>query len=66
MTSLRRNSTSPLARGLLTGEYLDGILTGSRASVPGFEWTREGLTLDLLPLVTSEVAERLDALSPPQ
>src|SRR4051812_29940320 len=35
---------SPLASGLLTGKYLDGIPVGSRASIPGYEWLREHLT----------------------
>jgi voltage-dependent potassium channel beta subunit len=34
---------SPLASGVLTGKYLDGIPAGSRASVPGYEWLQEGL-----------------------
>jgi voltage-dependent potassium channel beta subunit len=29
---------SPLASGLLSGKYLDGIPEGSRASLPGYEW----------------------------
>lgn len=29
---------SPLASGLLTGKYTDGIPEGSRASLPGYEW----------------------------
>lgn len=35
---------SPLASGLLTGKYLDGVPEGSRASLPGYEWLREHLT----------------------
>ena len=35
---------SPLASGLLTGKYLDGVPAGSRASLPGYEWLREMLT----------------------
>lgn len=31
-------SFSPLAGGLLTGKYLDGTPSGSRASLPGYEW----------------------------
>ncbi len=111
---------SPLASGLLTGKYLDGMPEGSRASLPGYEWLQARLTdegenakarqlkvladelgcdmgqlalawcvrnphvstvitgastveqlrsnlgaLDILPLITDEVAERLDAISPP-
>jgi voltage-dependent potassium channel beta subunit len=29
---------SPLASGLLTGKYLNGVPEGSRASLPGYEW----------------------------
>lgn len=35
---------SPLASGLLTGKYLEGIPEGSRASLDGFEWLAERLT----------------------
>ena len=35
---------SPLASGLLTGKYADGVPEGSRASLPGYEWLREMLT----------------------
>jgi len=35
---------SPLASGLLTGKYNDGIPTDSRASLPGYEWLKSRLT----------------------
>jgi voltage-dependent potassium channel beta subunit len=35
---------SPLASGLLTGKYLDGVPDGSRAKLPGYEWLASGLT----------------------
>jgi len=35
---------SPLASGLLSGKYVDGIPEGSRATLPGYEWLRERLT----------------------
>ncbi|MGB5739114.1 MAG: aldo/keto reductase [Woeseia sp.] len=35
---------SPLASGLLTGKYNDGVPAGSRATVPGYEWLRDELT----------------------
>ena len=35
---------SPLASGLLSGKYADGIPEGSRASLPGYEWLRDYLT----------------------
>jgi voltage-dependent potassium channel beta subunit len=35
---------SPLASGLLSGKYLDGIPAGSRATLPGYGWLRTALT----------------------
>jgi voltage-dependent potassium channel beta subunit len=35
---------SPLASGLLTGKYLDGVPEGTRATLPGYEWLRAMLT----------------------
>jgi voltage-dependent potassium channel beta subunit len=35
---------SPLASGLLTGKYLDGVPEGSRAKLPGYEWLEKSLT----------------------
>jgi len=35
---------SPLASGLLTGKYLDGVPEGSRATLPGYEWLKGMLT----------------------
>jgi voltage-dependent potassium channel beta subunit len=32
---------SPLASGLLTGKYNDGIPEGSRMNIPGFDWLKE-------------------------
>jgi voltage-dependent potassium channel beta subunit len=32
---------SPLASGLLTGKYNDGLPDGTRVTMPGFEWLRE-------------------------
>ncbi|HYA45498.1 MAG TPA: aldo/keto reductase [Acidimicrobiales bacterium] len=111
---------SPLAAGLLTGKYMEGVPPGSRAALPGYEWLATRLTdpaqnakareirtiaerigcdmaqlsiawclrnahvssvimgasspgqvrsnvgaLEVLPLITAEVAEQLDAVSPP-
>lgn len=55
---------SPLASGLLTGKYMDGIPAGSRATLQGYEWLREYLTdeshnEDLH--VLKEIADDLDA-----
>jgi voltage-dependent potassium channel beta subunit len=35
---------SPLASGLLTGKYLDGIPAESRGNLPGYDWLRQTLT----------------------
>ena len=35
---------SPLASGLLSGKYLDGVPADSRAALPGYEWLRNMLT----------------------
>ena len=37
---------SPLASGLLSGKYNDGIPEGSRLSIPGFEWLKERTLAD--------------------
>src|SRR3546814_9915818 len=36
-TGLGLTTWSPLASGLLTGKYIDGVPEGSRASLPGYE-----------------------------
>jgi voltage-dependent potassium channel beta subunit len=35
---------SPLASGLLTGKYMDGVPEGSRATLDGYEWLRDMVT----------------------
>jgi voltage-dependent potassium channel beta subunit len=35
---------SPLASGLLSGKYVDGVPDGTRASLPGYDWLRAFLT----------------------
>jgi voltage-dependent potassium channel beta subunit len=35
---------SPLASGLLTGKYIDGIPSDSRAALPGYEWLKGRMT----------------------
>ena len=35
---------SPLASGVLTGKYVDGVPEGSRATVTGYDWLRPELT----------------------
>ena len=34
---------SPLASGLLSGKYLDGIPEGSRGALPGYEWLQQAM-----------------------
>lgn len=43
-TGLGLTTWSPLASGLLTGKYIDGVPEGSRATLPGYEWLRDILT----------------------
>ncbi len=35
---------SPLASGLLTGKYIDGVPEGSRATLEGYDWLRQMVT----------------------
>jgi len=37
---------SPLASGLLTGKYSDGVPEGSRLSLPQFKWLRDAIEAD--------------------
>ncbi len=37
---------SPLASGLLTGKYINGVPEGSRLTLPGYEWLRDQLMGD--------------------
>lgn len=48
---------SPLASGLLTGKYRDGVPEGSRAALEGYEWLRDRLT-------DAEALARVEALRP--
>lgn len=48
---------SPLASGLLTGKYRDGIPEGSRGALEGFEWLAERLS-------DAEAIERVERLRP--
>jgi len=48
---------SPLASGVLTGKYNDGIPEGSRASLQGYEWLRNSA-------VTPERIEKVKQLKP--
>jgi voltage-dependent potassium channel beta subunit len=42
---------SPLASGVLTGKYANGIPAGSRLSLPGYEWLSEVITPERLAAV---------------
>ena len=48
---------SPLASGLLSGKYNQGIPEGSRATLPGYEWLREHV-------ITPERVATVKALQP--
>jgi voltage-dependent potassium channel beta subunit len=48
---------SPLASGLLTGKYSDGIPDDSRAALGGYEWLRDRMS-------DSEALARIDRLRP--
>ena len=43
-TGLGLTTWSPLASGLLTGKYLEGVPEGSRGALPGYEWLQGMLT----------------------
>jgi voltage-dependent potassium channel beta subunit len=54
---------SPLASGLLTGKYLDGVPEDSRASLEGYDWLKDMLTDEQKNAVVRElkaVADDLD------
>ena len=50
---------SPLASGILTGKYRDGIPDGSRAALGGYEWLAEQLTDGACELGIRELRQRL-------
>ncbi len=54
---------SPLASGLLTGKYRDGVPEGSRAALQGYDWLAERMTdAEMVAKVENlrPIAERLD------
>jgi len=53
---------SPLASGVLSGKYLDGIPEGSRGSLPGYEWLRDMLTNEDRNAKVRELASVADEL----
>lgn len=54
---------SPLASGLLTGKYNDGIPADSRANLEGYEWLKQGITEEKIAKVKQlkTVADELGA-----
>lgn len=56
-TGYGNTTWSPLAAGLLTGKYSDGIPEGSRAALSGYEWFKKQAD-------DSEVVARIDRLRP--
>ena len=61
---------SPLASGLLTGKYLEGVPQGSRAALPGYEWLQKEVTdkdrntkVQQLKIVADELGATLAQLS---
>jgi voltage-dependent potassium channel beta subunit len=53
---------SPLASGLLTGKYLEGVPEGSRAALEGYDWLKEHLTDEQKNAVVRELKEVADEL----
>jgi voltage-dependent potassium channel beta subunit len=53
---------SPLASGLLTGKYLEGVPEGSRAALEGYDWLKEHLTDEQKNAVVRELKEVADDL----
>lgn len=54
---------SPLASGLLSGKYIDGVPEGSRATLPGYEWLAKLLTNEKRNGIVRQlaaIAERLE------
>ena len=56
---------SPLASGLLTGKYLNGVPEGSRATLPGYEWLRKMLTDEEKNKQVAELKKIADELDVP-
>lgn len=53
---------SPLASGLLTGKYLNGIPEGSRAALPGYAWLKAKLSDPEANAKVAQLAEVADRL----
>jgi voltage-dependent potassium channel beta subunit len=54
---------SPLASGLLSGKYLNGIPAGSRATLPGYSWLKDSLTDPVRNAKVAELAKIAEELS---
>ncbi|HEY9054497.1 MAG TPA: aldo/keto reductase [Rectinemataceae bacterium] len=46
---------SPLASGLLSGKYKDGVPAGTRFALPGYEWLQKRYFHDDIPAVVSQL-----------
>jgi len=53
---------SPLASGLLTGKYNNGIPEGSRLALSGYEWLRDGLVVEERIKKTRKLSDYANAL----
>jgi voltage-dependent potassium channel beta subunit len=53
---------SPLASGLLTGKYLEGVPEGSRAALEGYDWLKDHLTDEQKNAVVRELKAVADDL----
>jgi voltage-dependent potassium channel beta subunit len=53
---------SPLASGLLTGKYLDGIPEGSRGALEGYDWLKDHLTDEQKSQVVRDLKDVADDL----
>jgi voltage-dependent potassium channel beta subunit len=53
---------SPLASGVLTGKYRDGVPAGSRAALPGYGWLKDSVTSEDTNRRVAELAVIADEL----
>jgi voltage-dependent potassium channel beta subunit len=58
-TGLGLTTYSPLASGVLTGKYLDGIPAGSRGALPGYQWLHHAMNNEK----TKDRVRRLQAIA---
>ena len=58
-TTVSASRLSPLASGLLTGKYRNGVPPGSRAQLQGYDWMRDRLTNP----AANDIVERLGTIA---